>query len=290
MDMKRILQAMDTASTKPVEGVSDMAKFVKVIAEANTLTESKDRKTNRLTAAEAIAVQHYTQKRPDITSPVLNVREGATPSMIGKYFKQVEQELDESAERSKERAHQLAKIVAKNINEGSRLNEKSKSQAQFRTMAAVANNPEFAKKVGIKPSVGKEFHKADKKQDYKKLPKKVKEAEGTPEGVPHLTKELLTHIVQQSGKEGAHAVVKSLEWGDGASKELLHLIIDDLKDDIKGMDEASSPAQQAAIAISKKKEKKADESLKSDNPCWKGYHPVGTKKKGGRTVPNCVPK
>lgn len=27
-----------------------------------------------------------------------------------------------------------------------------------------------------------------------------------------------------------------------------------------------------------------------DNPCWKGYHPVGTKQKGGRTVPNCVPK
>lgn len=26
-----------------------------------------------------------------------------------------------------------------------------------------------------------------------------------------------------------------------------------------------------------------------DNPCWKGYHPVGTKKKNGRTVPNCVP-
>ena len=27
-----------------------------------------------------------------------------------------------------------------------------------------------------------------------------------------------------------------------------------------------------------------------DNPCWKGYHPVGTKKKNDRTVPNCVPK
>jgi hypothetical protein len=27
-----------------------------------------------------------------------------------------------------------------------------------------------------------------------------------------------------------------------------------------------------------------------DNPCWKGYHPVGTKKKRGRTVPNCVPE
>ncbi len=31
------------------------------------------------------------------------------------------------------------------------------------------------------------------------------------------------------------------------------------------------------------------ESLKTDNPCWKGYKPVGTKKKNGKTVPNCVP-
>jgi hypothetical protein len=27
-----------------------------------------------------------------------------------------------------------------------------------------------------------------------------------------------------------------------------------------------------------------------DNPCWKGYKPVGTKQKAGKTVPNCVPK
>ena len=34
------------------------------------------------------------------------------------------------------------------------------------------------------------------------------------------------------------------------------------------------------------------EGLKNpkDNPCWKGYKPVGTKKKNGRVVPNCVPK
>jgi hypothetical protein len=57
----------------------------------------------------------------------------------------------------------------------------------------------------------------------------------------------------------------------------------------QGVAEAGSPAQQAAIAIAKKKQKQADENLKTDNPCWKGYHPVGTKKKSGRTVPNCVP-
>lgn len=34
-----------------------------------------------------------------------------------------------------------------------------------------------------------------------------------------------------------------------------------------------------------------NEGLKNpkDNPCWKGYKPVGTKKKNGKTVPNCVP-
>jgi hypothetical protein len=33
------------------------------------------------------------------------------------------------------------------------------------------------------------------------------------------------------------------------------------------------------------------EGLKNpkDNPCWKGYKPVGTKKKNGKKVPNCVP-
>lgn len=37
--------------------------------------------------------------------------------------------------------------------------------------------------------------------------------------------------------------------------------------------------------------KSVDEGLKDpeDNPCWKGYEPVGTKKKNGKTVPNCVP-
>lgn len=59
------------------------------------------------------------------------------------------------------------------------LDEKSKSKAQFRMMAAVAHNPKFAKKVGISKKVGKEFHSADKKSDYKSLPKKVDEAEFT---------------------------------------------------------------------------------------------------------------
>lgn len=38
------------------------------------------------------------------------------------------------------------------------------------------------------------------------------------------------------------------------------------------------------------KKKKSKKSLRNTNPCWDGYKPVGTKKKNGRKVPNCVPK
>jgi hypothetical protein len=43
----------------------------------------------------------------------------------------------------------------------------SKSKAQHNLMAAVANNPAFAKKVGISKSVGEEFMKADKTKKFK---------------------------------------------------------------------------------------------------------------------------
>jgi hypothetical protein len=39
-----------------------------------------------------------------------------------------------------------------------------------------------------------------------------------------------------------------------------------------------------------KEANKKKRTLKNSNPCWTGYHPVGTKQKGGRTVPNCVSK
>jgi hypothetical protein len=42
----------------------------------------------------------------------------------------------------------------------------SKSAKQHRFMAAIANNPAFAKKVGIKSSVGEEFIKADRGRKF----------------------------------------------------------------------------------------------------------------------------
>ena len=42
----------------------------------------------------------------------------------------------------------------------------SKSKAQHKLMAAVANNPKFAKKAGIPQTVGADYMKADKDKKY----------------------------------------------------------------------------------------------------------------------------
>lgn len=50
----------------------------------------------------------------------------------------------------------------------------AKTQAQFRLMKAVEHSPKFAKKVGIKPSVGKEYTAGNVgKKAYSKLPVKA---------------------------------------------------------------------------------------------------------------------
>jgi len=53
------------------------------------------------------------------------------------------------------------------------MDERSKSQAQAQMMAAAAHNPAFAKKVGIKQNVAKEFNRADTGKDISKLPRRV---------------------------------------------------------------------------------------------------------------------
>ena len=59
---------------------------------------------------------------------------------------------------------------------------------------------------------------------------------------------------------------------------------------------AVSPAQRAAIAISKKEKAgkpgydSEGKAIKEDDPCWDSHEQRGMKKKNGKLVPNCVPK
>ena len=62
---------------------------------------------------------------------------------------------------------------------------------------------------------------------------------------------------------------------------------------VKDILEAANPAQQAAIAIAKKKAGKKPKDIdeakqRLDPKCWTGYRKAGTKMKGGTRVNNCV--
>jgi hypothetical protein len=229
MDMKKILQAMDGAKTKAEVNSSDMKKFLTIVEGKGPL--------NRPTVAETLTMQHYAEPaKKTITAPVLNVAEDAKPSMIGKYFKTVEQELKEAADRSKDRSRQLAERIADKISkQGVAEGEKTMSRA----------------------------------------------AKGN----------------EKYGKDGMKALAKA--GREGASEKKLDAIRDKHDNYNEGLEQYNyrDIAEMARQGLSDKEIAEQlgfdlTEGLRDpkDNPCWKGYKPVGTKKKGGRTVPNCVPK
>jgi hypothetical protein len=206
MDMKKFLQAVDgVASATPAVDSADMKKFLSVV------TEGKG-PGNKLTSAETMVYMNTPKVEPVV------IKEG--PS-IRSYLQLVEAEqvskedalradLEEMLNEVKEEPPKPRNFVAKNAKMGgagahkdkkkaekqgdtkhkkqsipmdeSELAERSVSQAQANIMAAAAHNPEFAKKVKIKPSVAKEFNRADKGKNIKSLPQRVVKKETYDEG------------------------------------------------------------------------------------------------------------
>lgn len=228
MDMKKILQALDSVETKPtVVGVDDMKRFVSVIKEGQG-------PLNRLTQAESIAVYHSEPvvARETITSPVLNVAAGAKPSMIGKYFKAVEQELDESEDRTKRRARQLAERVIERVTGG----------------------------------------------------------EETPPGINRLTGKPNLPPAAEPAPTNVKPSGATVEYG-GATYSV-NVFGDGIRPRIGPGNKAVGAK---AYIIGDKMYVLLDTSTQEDmsedkDPCWDSHKMVGTKKKNGKTVPNCVPK
>jgi hypothetical protein len=101
MDMKKILQAMDGVSTKPVEGSNDMKKFLSVMTEGST--------PHKVALPVQMAMQHYQKE----TKPVVKKE-----SVIGKYFEQVEEAALQKQAHRKQLIQQYAHKVSQRVLEG----------------------------------------------------------------------------------------------------------------------------------------------------------------------------
>jgi len=73
MDMKRILQAMDGITNKPVQGADSMAKFLRVVDEAAinqpTNKSAPAKPTSDLTADEMAAILSGQKTQAQATTP-----------------------------------------------------------------------------------------------------------------------------------------------------------------------------------------------------------------------------
>jgi hypothetical protein len=244
------------------------------------------------------------------------------------YMEFTDSELKESVTEAVEdrTSYQVAKILAaKGI--------KYEASKEDKLIGAIGTI--MIRELGMNPKTVKNIIRHDKDfladtlSELHHMTPGLEESEGSPEGVPHVTKELLQHIVQQVDKEGAHAIVKSLEWGDGAADELLDMIVTDLKHRINtDLDEEWSQKYKNSINCShpkgfsqrahcagKKKHnesammemtcpdcgmckthgnvmeiKKGQKDANGYTRCWPGKHAEGTKKgKNGGQVRNCKP-
>ena len=256
--MKKILSTIDGASKTKVNS-SDMKKYMSIVNESN----------NRLSMAEQMAVQHYQEPRKDITNPVLNINKDSKPSMIGKYFRQVEEELAESQQRYKDRAKQLAERVINKMNERT-ADVDSAVKDYLSKGGEVKQGKTHKPRKSEKTDFGSKHIGGRGEVGQGKATKIGKSAKTTPSGKPVVTAEEIS---------------------------VLKKIRDNLNEQIAQLEEFYNPPTDSRSPISGAHHpdcrcKEVEEGLRDpkDNPCWKGYKPVGTKKKNGRTVPNCVPK
>lgn len=99
--MKKILQALDGASAKPVEGSSDMKKFVQIVTEGSN--------PHKVSLPVQMAMQHY-QNETVVDKPKNN-------SVIKKYFVEAEELFTQKEQERKEQLKMYARKVADRIME-----------------------------------------------------------------------------------------------------------------------------------------------------------------------------
>ena len=93
----------------------------------------------------------------------------------------------------------------------------AKTKSQFRLMKAAENNPEFARKVGIKPSVAKEFTEMNVgKRAYSKLPAKMAKGGGLYANIHAKRKRIAEGSGEKMRKPGTPGAPTAQDFKDAA--------------------------------------------------------------------------
>jgi len=107
MDMKKILQALDTASSKPVEGSNDMKKFLSVVTEGVS--------PHKVTLPVQMAMQHYAEPVVEKPKTIKEVKKSAMSGLLHQYYTEAQAEVEEEAVVKKELISEQARKIAERV-------------------------------------------------------------------------------------------------------------------------------------------------------------------------------
>lgn len=131
MDMKKILQAIDSGSTKPVGNSSDMKKFLSVVTEGAN--------PHKVALPVQMAMQHYST--PTVAQPrtIKEVKKTAMSSMLYQYYTEAEQQLAEEDTAKKALISEQARIIANRLLEKD-LGKHNNATTGFKALAKKTNS------------------------------------------------------------------------------------------------------------------------------------------------------
>ena len=239
MDMKRILQALDTASTKPVEGANDMKKFLSVV------TESAN--PHKVALPVQMAMQHYQVPKAEPVIPTVT-----KSLLLKKYFEESEEVEAQALAEKRERLRMYSQTIAERV-----LMKESRTDETPIDMTGDANDPvvyghEKANPMSLKGRI-------------QQTRNQLKELANMAESDELVVWEKITQLAKGGMFMGLEQNLEQIRHG---------------------IEQLAAKRKQGGVAS-----RGIDKNIGEDNdPCWKDYKQVGMKKKGGKSVPNCVPK
>lgn len=131
MDMKKILQALDTASTKPVEGSNDMKKFLSVVTEGAS--------PHKVTLPVQMAMQHYSEPKVELPKTIKEVKKSAMSGLLHQYYTEAQTVVDEEAVAKKALISEQARIIANRLLEKD-LGKHNNATTGFKALAKKTNS------------------------------------------------------------------------------------------------------------------------------------------------------
>jgi hypothetical protein len=286
MDMKKILQALDTASTKPVEGASSMAKFLRVVKEADI-----NQQPAAAPAAPAIQVPEIPPlpaqdgDQGDGTRLTTNPDGTKTYSgAFGTFTYNAQGQAIKYASPNFGGYGQTIDLTNKQTTQSYSQGPLSVQQTRDASGAITNTDSEYDLGVAkLKQNAG-----INGTTSSAVVPNGTAQPTVVNEGAnPHKVA-LPVQMAMQHYQDASKKVVAK----ESIIGKYFSLVEEEQKQ--KQAEKKAFLKQYATIIAERVRMKEPKlpelEISEDEDPCWKDYKQIGTKKKGGKTVPNCVPK